>query len=48
MPLSSSGANMLPMVLSDAAIYSFIALFLLGGINTEGFVKYPLISSKAF
>ena len=46
-PLSSSWANMLPKVLSDADIYNLILLFLQGGVKIGGWLKYALILSNA-
>ena len=46
-PFSSSWANMLPKVLSDAAMYNLILLLLQGGTKIGGLVRYPLILSKA-
>lgn len=47
MPLSSSCANMLTMVESDAEIYNLMYLFLTGRDKIGGCVKYFFISSKA-
>ncbi|KEH41687.1 hypothetical protein MTR_1g053735 [Medicago truncatula] len=47
-PFSSSCANMLPIVPSDAAMYNFILLPFNNGESIGGFIKYDLTSSKAF
>jgi len=38
-PFSSYWANMLPIVESDAEIYDFMLLFLIGGKKIGGFAK---------
>src|SRR3954464_13721997 len=47
MPFSSSWANMLPIVLSDAEIYRRMCFFPFGGVRIGGHVKYCFIWSKA-
>lgn len=46
-PFSSSWANILPMVKSNAAMYNFILLFLLGGKKIRVFIRLYLMLSKA-
>lgn len=47
-PLSSSCANIIPIVESDVEIYNIIGLFISRGKSIEGFHKYAFISSNAF
>lgn len=47
-PLSSSHANMLPIVESEEEICNLMNLFLTGGDKIRAFTKYSFISSKTF
>lgn len=48
MPLSSSCANMLAMVESEAKIYNLMNLFLSGEDNIGWCIRYSFISSNTF